>query len=56
MARAYFITFTTYGTWLHGTQKGKGSVDRENNLYGAAFVEPLSCPPTLNKNEAPGTS
>jgi hypothetical protein len=29
MPLAYFITFTTYGTWLHGTAKGNGSVDRE---------------------------
>lgn len=40
MALAYFITFSTYGTWLHGTAKGKGSVDRERNERGAAFVEP----------------
>lgn len=39
MALAYFITFTTYGTWLHGTVKGKGSVDSEHNVYGAPFVE-----------------
>jgi hypothetical protein len=40
MALAYFITFTTYGTWLHGTSKGKGSVDREHNRYGGDFVTP----------------
>ena len=40
MALAYFITFSTYGTWLHGTSKGKGSVDREHNQHGMAFVEP----------------
>ena len=40
MALAYFITFHTYGTWLHGTSKGKGSVDREHNQYGAEFVAP----------------
>ncbi len=40
MALAYFITFSTYGTWLHGTSKGKGSVDREHNQYGMPFVEP----------------
>jgi REP element-mobilizing transposase RayT len=42
MALAYFITFTTYGTWLHGTSKGKGSVDREHNQYGGEFVTPDS--------------
>ena len=40
MALAYFITFSTYGTWLHGTSKGKGSVDHEHNQYGEAFVAP----------------
>ncbi len=38
MAIAYFITFTTYGTWLHGTDKGKGSVDRRHNQYRTAFA------------------
>ncbi|HLW67908.1 MAG TPA: transposase [Gemmataceae bacterium] len=32
---AYFLTFTTYGTWLHG--RPEGSVDRQHNLPG----EPL---------------
>ncbi len=40
MALAYFITFTTYGTWLHGSVKGKGSVDEEHNTYGTPFLEP----------------
>ncbi len=40
MALAYFITFSTYGTWLHGTDKGLGSVDREHNRPGSPFVEP----------------
>lgn len=40
MALAYFITFTTYGTWLHGSAKGKGSVDSEHNVYGTPFVAP----------------
>ena len=40
MALAYFITFHTYGTWLHGTSKGKGSVDRDHNQYGGEFVAP----------------
>jgi REP element-mobilizing transposase RayT len=44
MALAYFITFSTYGTWVHGTSKGKGSVDREHNQHGMPFVEPdASC-------------
>jgi REP element-mobilizing transposase RayT len=40
MALAYFITFSTYGTWLHGTDRGLGSVDREHNQFGGGFVEP----------------
>jgi REP element-mobilizing transposase RayT len=37
MALAYFITFTTYGTWLHGS--AKGSVDDEHNVYGTPLLE-----------------
>lgn len=40
MAVAYFITFTTYGTWLHGSANGKGSVDDQHNAYGTPFVAP----------------
>lgn len=40
MALAYFITFTTYGTWLPGSAKGLGSVDEEHNVYGTPFVAP----------------
>jgi REP element-mobilizing transposase RayT len=40
MALAYFITFTTYGTWLPGSAKGQGSVDAEHSIYGTPFVEP----------------
>jgi REP element-mobilizing transposase RayT len=35
---AYFITFHTYGTWLHASEKG--SVDRERNKYGEALIRP----------------
>jgi len=40
MALAYFITFSTYGTWLHGTAKGNGSVDRRHNVYDTPFIPP----------------
>lgn len=40
MPLAYFITFSTYGTWLHGSSKGKGSVDAEHNVFGTPFIEP----------------
>lgn len=35
---AYFITFTTYGTWLHG--RNPGSVDRDHNAPGMPFLPP----------------
>jgi REP element-mobilizing transposase RayT len=35
---AYFITFTTYGTWLHGRKSG--SVDREHNVPGTPLLPP----------------
>ena len=34
---AYFITFSTYGTWLHGAEPG--SVDREHNQFGSPLLE-----------------
>jgi REP element-mobilizing transposase RayT len=33
---AYFITFTCYGTWLHGDERG--SVDDEHNVFGAPLL------------------
>jgi len=33
---AYLITFTTYGTWLHGDRRG--SVLKKDNQYGSAFA------------------
>lgn len=35
---AYFITWSTRGTWLHGDERG--SVDREHNQYGFPRVIP----------------
>src|SRR5207248_329842 len=35
---AYFLTFTTYGTWLHG--RDPGSVDRKHNVPGTPFLPP----------------
>ena len=34
---AYFITFTTYGTWLQG--RDPGWVDRQHNEYGTPILE-----------------
>jgi REP element-mobilizing transposase RayT len=33
---AYLITFTTYGTWLHGDKRG--SVDENHNKYGDDYL------------------
>lgn len=37
---AYLITFTTYGTWLHGDKRG--SVDKEHNQYRSSFISSSS--------------
>ena len=34
----YFITFRTYGTWLHGDERG--SVDRNHNQVGEPLLGP----------------
>jgi len=33
---AYFITFTCYGTWLHGD--GRGSADRDHRVPGTPYL------------------
>ena len=33
---AYLITWTCYGTWLHG--EAKGSVDQRHNRFGEAYL------------------
>jgi REP element-mobilizing transposase RayT len=33
---AYFITFSCYGTWLHG--RAPGSVDPQHNQFGASLL------------------
>ncbi len=35
---AYFLTWTTYGTWLHGDNRG--SVDRRQNRFGSPEINP----------------
>jgi REP element-mobilizing transposase RayT len=37
LPRAYFLTWTCYGTWLHGDPRG--SVDREHNAYGTPVLD-----------------
>jgi len=45
---AYFLTFTTYGTWLHG--KSPESVDSEHNDYGSPFVAPDTAIEQIERN------
>ena len=45
---AYFITFRTYGTWLHGDQRG--AIDRKHNRLGDPIVEHV--PSLLSHREA----
>jgi REP element-mobilizing transposase RayT len=33
---AYLITFRSYGTWLHGDERG--SVDRDHNVWGTPYA------------------
>ncbi len=35
---AYFISFRTYGTWLHGD--ARGSIDRFHNRYRSQYIPP----------------
>ena len=35
---AYFISFRSYGTWLHGDKRG--SIDRFHNRYGSPYLPP----------------
>src|SRR5512147_3038987 len=41
---AFFIAFRTYGTWLHGDERG--SIDRFNNQFNKPKI-----PPTAHWNE-----
>ena len=41
----FLITFRTYGTWLHGDERG--SVNRDHNQYREALLDPNS---TLSKH------
>jgi hypothetical protein len=34
---AYFISFHTYGTWLHGDKRG--SIDRFHNAYLSPYIK-----------------
>ncbi len=43
---AYLITIRSYGTWLHGDERG--SVDRRHNAYGTSRIPPN---PGLKKSD-----
>jgi REP element-mobilizing transposase RayT len=45
---AYFFSFHTYGTWLHGDERG--SVDRFQNLYGSPRLAPNARWHNYNRN------
>jgi REP element-mobilizing transposase RayT len=44
---AYLISFRTYGTWLHGDERG--SMSRKQNIYGTPRIAPN---PRLQQAEA----
>ncbi len=44
---AYLITFTTYGTWLHGDERG--SVDPAHNVPGTPLLDPDPQRSTLDR-------
>jgi hypothetical protein len=44
---AYLLTFSCYGSWLHGDERG--SVDRNHRMHGMPLLEPAS---GLHQHEA----
>ncbi len=46
---AYFISFRSYGTWLHGDKRG--SIDRFHNRYGSAYIPPNQAWESYNKQQ-----
>ncbi len=46
---AYFITFTTYGAWLHG--RAPGSVDRSHKEVGTPFLPPDENRETVERHQ-----
>lgn len=49
---AFFITFRTFGSWLHGDVRG--SVDRKHNRYGEPLLPPNSVRRKLESAQAGG--
>lgn len=46
---AYFITFRTYGSWLHGDERG--SVDHYHNIFGSPKIKANNNLNSYMKNE-----
>jgi hypothetical protein len=46
---AYFISFRSYGTWLHGDERG--SIDRFNNRYRDPYIPPNETWQRHNRNQ-----
>jgi len=46
---AYFLTLRTYGTWLHGDERG--SVDAKHNCYNTPYTAPDRGSNVRNKTE-----
>lgn len=39
---AYLLTFRTYGTWLHGDERGSVDTHKGKNIYGTPDISPNS--------------
>jgi REP element-mobilizing transposase RayT len=50
---AYFLTFTTHGTWLHGDERG--SVDRDHNIFGTKLAAANLIREAKNRESMKGT-
>ena len=37
---AYLLTFRTYGTWLHGDERGSVDTHNHQNIYGTSDISP----------------
>jgi REP element-mobilizing transposase RayT len=49
---AYFLTWRTYGTWLHGDDRG--AVDRQHNAVGTGLLPPEPAFVVRNRNRMRG--
>ncbi|PWB46541.1 MAG: hypothetical protein C3F10_04890 [Dehalococcoidia bacterium] len=49
---AYFLTWRTFGTWLHGDDRG--SVDRKHKTFGSPLLSPEPAFVQRNRNRMSG--